>query len=227
MSELLLEFEQVAGSGFGSCSCRLDAGGLIMVDAESSEVGMEWTELAAGLRSPSRGVVRLFGEDLSALREDDRLALLQDVGYAGTQGHLIANLKLWENLILPVSYRMVPDLVAAEALILEAFAVAGLEESWVAARLAKTPDHLSPFESRVAGLVRAAVSRPRLLLAEFLFDGVDESTGSRLTALVRWMRDRQPEMGVVVVRRSEKQGRFSLIPEGGGGIIKLREEVTK
>lgn len=223
MSGFLLEFEQVTGAGFGVLSCSLQAGGLILVDTESAQTGMEWTELAAGLRSPVSGVVRLFGKDIALLGEDDRLSLLQDVGYAGAQGHLVANLKLWENLLLPVSYRGIHDLAATELLILEAFAVAGLGESWAARHLAKTPDHLSSFESRVAGLVRAVVSGPRLLLTEFLFDGVDESLGTRIAALVRWLRNRQPEMGIAVVRRGEKQGGFSLIPEGGGGIIELRE----
>jgi len=223
MNEPLLEFEQVSGKGFRGCNCSLPAGGLIVVDANSAEAGMEWSELAAGLRSPSGGVVRLFGKDLATLAEDDKLSLLQDVGYAGAQGHLIANLKLWENIILPVSYRGTPDLESVEALVLEAFAVAGLEESWAAQRLAKTPDHLSSFESRVAGLVRAVVSGPRLLLTEFLFDGMDEPSGSRLSDLLRWMRERQPEMGMVLVRRSPAQVRFGLIPEGGGGIIELKE----
>jgi ABC-type molybdenum transport system ATPase subunit/photorepair protein PhrA len=48
--------------------------------------------------------------------------------------------------------------------------------------MASLPDRLSPIERRLVGLVRAFVSQPRVLIYDFLLEGVDRDSAARLVA---------------------------------------------
>ena len=59
--------------------------------------------IIAGLDTPTRGTVRLDGQDLFALSEDDRAALrAQKVGFVFQSFQLMGNLTALENVMLPL-----------------------------------------------------------------------------------------------------------------------------
>ncbi|OPH15976.1 ABC transporter, partial [Azospirillum brasilense] len=59
--------------------------------------------IIAGLDTPTRGTVRLAGEDLFALGEDDRAALrARRMGFVFQSFQLLGNLTALENVMLPL-----------------------------------------------------------------------------------------------------------------------------
>ncbi len=59
--------------------------------------------IIAGLDTPSEGTVRLVGQDIFALSEDDRAALrAQKLGFVFQSFQLMANLSALENVMLPL-----------------------------------------------------------------------------------------------------------------------------
>ncbi|WP_295854886.1 ATP-binding cassette domain-containing protein, partial [uncultured Xylophilus sp.] len=59
--------------------------------------------IIAGLDTPTRGTVRLAGEDMFALGEDDRAALrARKIGFVFQSFQLMANLTALENVMLPL-----------------------------------------------------------------------------------------------------------------------------
>ena len=59
--------------------------------------------LIAGLDTPTQGTVRLAGQDIFAISEDDRAALrAQKVGFVFQSFQLMANLTALENVMLPL-----------------------------------------------------------------------------------------------------------------------------
>src|SRR6478736_5598726 len=59
--------------------------------------------IVAGLDTPTRGTVKLDGEDLFALDEDDRAALrARKVGFVFQSFQLLGNLTALENVMLPL-----------------------------------------------------------------------------------------------------------------------------
>ena len=59
--------------------------------------------ILAGLDTPSRGTVRLLGQDLFALSEDDRAAVrAQKMGFVFQSFQLLGNLTALENVMLPL-----------------------------------------------------------------------------------------------------------------------------
>jgi len=120
--------------------------------------------IIAGLDTPTSGTVRLAGQDLFALNEDERAALrARQIGFVFQSFQLMANLTALENVMLPLELANRRD--ARQA------ARDMLEHVGLGQRLSHYPKLLSGGEQQRVALARAFVVQPSVLLA-------DEPTGS-------------------------------------------------
>ena len=133
--------------------------------------------IIAGLDTPTRGTVRLDGQDLFALSEDDRAALrAQKVGFVFQSFQLMGNLTALENVMLPLELAERRDARKAAAEMLERV---GLGQ-----RLGHYPKVLSGGEQQRVALARAFVVQPALLLADEPTGSLDFATGEAVMQLV-------------------------------------------
>jgi putative ABC transport system ATP-binding protein len=133
--------------------------------------------IVAGLDTPTKGTVRLAGEDLFALDEDDRAALrARKVGFVFQSFQLMGNLSALENVMLPLELAGRRDARKAAAAMLERV---GLGE-----RLGHYPKVLSGGEQQRVALARAFVVEPAVLLADEPTGSLDFATGERVMDLM-------------------------------------------
>ncbi len=149
--------------------------------------------LLAGLDVPTRGTVKLFGEDLFARDEDARARVRgEKIGFVFQSFQLLPHLTALENVLLPLELSgRSPDgtdpVAAAKALL----ARVGLAE-----RLSHYPKYLSGGEQQRVALARAFVSRPPLLLADEPTGSLDAHTGE---AVIELMFELNRERGSTLV----------------------------
>ena len=133
--------------------------------------------IIAGLDTPSEGTVRLVGQDIFALNEDDRAALrAQKVGFVFQSFQLMANLSALENVMLPLELSGVRG---ARALATEMLGRVGLGQ-----RLSHYPRVLSGGEQQRVALARAFVVKPAVLLADEPTGSLDFATGENVMQLM-------------------------------------------
>ena len=145
--------------------------------------------IIAGLDTPTRGTVRLDGQDLFALSEDDRAALrVQKVGFVFQSFQLMGNLTALENVMLPLELAERRDARKAAADMLERV---GLGQ-----RLGHYPKVLSGGEQQRVALARAFVVQPALLLADEPTGSLDFATGE---SIMRLMFELNRELGTTLV----------------------------
>ena len=126
---------------------------------------------------PTRGLVNLFGHDVSLLGKDEIADLRKRIGIVLQDFRLLDHMTTYENVALP-------------------FRVMGREESsyrkevidllkWVGLgeRMDALPPILSGGEKQRAAIARAVISRPHLLLADEPTGNVDPTLGRRLLRL--------------------------------------------
>lgn len=88
-------------------------------------------------------------------------------------GGLISNLRVWENVILPVQYHGIQVGGKLEESVISLFEKAGVrDEKNLSALLAKLPDQLSLFEKRLVGFVRAMLMAPEMMVYDSLHEGL-------------------------------------------------------
>ncbi|BCX52555.1 ABC transporter ATP-binding protein [Comamonas testosteroni] len=133
--------------------------------------------ILAGLDTPSRGTVRLLGQDLFALSEDDRAAVrAQKMGFVFQSFQLLGNLTALENVMLPLELAGQRDARARASQMLERV---GLGQ-----RLNHYPRLMSGGEQQRVALARAFVVEPTVLLADEPTGSLDFATGQTIMELM-------------------------------------------
>ena len=133
--------------------------------------------IIAGLDTPTQGTVRLDGQDLFALTEDQRASLrAHKVGFVFQSFQLMGNLTALENVMLPLELAGRPDARAA--------ATDMLQRVGLGSRLAHYPRVLSGGEQQRVALARAFVVNPAVLLADEPTGSLDFATGAHIMALM-------------------------------------------
>ncbi|MBS0402309.1 MAG: ABC transporter ATP-binding protein [Proteobacteria bacterium] len=145
--------------------------------------------IIAGLDTPTRGTVRLAGQDLFAVDEDARAAVrAQQIGFVFQSFQLLGNLTALENVMLPLELAGRRD---ARAQAGEMLARVGLAQ-----RLRHYPKLLSGGEQQRVALARAFVVHPAVLLADEPTGSLDFATGETVMEL---MFELNRELGTTLV----------------------------
>ena len=145
--------------------------------------------MVAGLDTPTRGTVRVDGEDLFAVGEDARAAMrARKIGFVFQSFQLLGNLTALENVMLPLELAGRRDARQAAS---DMLARVGLSE-----RLGHYPKVLSGGEQQRVALARAFVGQPAVLLADEPTGSLDFATGEKVMEL---MFDLNREQGTTLV----------------------------
>jgi putative ABC transport system ATP-binding protein len=176
-------------------SFRVSAGEAVAVVGASGSGKTTLLSLMAGLDSPTRGHVRLAGEEISALDEDARAALRgRLLGFVFQSFQLLPALTALENAALPLELMGRADANAkAEAM---------LARVGLGARLHHYPKHLSGGEQQRVALARAFAVEPKLLLADEPTGNLDAATGAEIIDLMFAM-NREAGTTLVLVTHDE------------------------
>ncbi|MEP6881373.1 MAG: ATP-binding cassette domain-containing protein, partial [Dokdonella sp.] len=114
----------------------------------------------------------------------------EKIGFIFQHYHLIDDLKVWENLDLPLQYRDVPakERAARVADLLDRFQIVGKKDLY--------PSQLSGGQQQLVAVARAVITRPKVLLA-------DEPTGALHSSQARIIMDLLGELhrdGMTIVQ---------------------------
>ena len=127
-------------------------------------------------------------EKLNARQRQD--VQREKIGFIFQHYHLIDDLKVWENLDLPLQYRDVPakERAARVGDLLDRFQIVGKKDLY--------PSQLSGGQQQLVAVARAVITKPRLLLA-------DEPTGALHSSQARVIMDLLHELhrdGMTIVQ---------------------------
>jgi ABC-type transporter Mla maintaining outer membrane lipid asymmetry ATPase subunit MlaF len=147
-------------------SCDIEVGYSVLVITSREEESTTLTRLITGLTCPSRGSILINGQDLAGLGKAELYALRQQIGVVPSHGGLISNLKLWENITLPLTYHC-GGITPEE----EKNALDYLEQLGYSGNIMALPAHLSPYEKKLTALVRVFIGQPRLALYSDCIEG--------------------------------------------------------
>jgi putative ABC transport system ATP-binding protein len=152
--------------------------------------------IMAGLDHPTSGSVKLDGQDLFALDEDQRAGLrARKLGFVFQSFQLLGHLTALENVMLPL------ELLGRQDARLRAKEM--LQRVGLGERLGHTPRTLSGGEQQRVALARAFVVEPAVLLADEPTGSLDHATGERVMALMFEM-NRETGTTLVLVTHDQR-----------------------
>jgi cell division transport system ATP-binding protein len=126
---------------------------------------------------PTRGLITLFGHDVSTLSKDSLATLRRRIGLVFQDFRLLDHMTTYENVALPLRViGRAEDSYRDE--VVELLNWVGLGE-----RMWALPPVLSGGEKQRAAIARAVIARPQLLLADEPTGNVDPTLAQRLLRL--------------------------------------------
>lgn len=126
---------------------------------------------------PTRGLITLFGHDLSTLSSDALSTLRRRIGIVFQDFRLLDHLTTFENIALPLRV-LGREEASYRAEVMELLQWVGLGD-----RMWALPPVLSGGEKQRAAIARAVIGRPQLLLADEPTGNVDPNLARRLLRL--------------------------------------------
>jgi cell division transport system ATP-binding protein len=126
---------------------------------------------------PTRGVIRLFGEDTVVLSRDRLPGFRRRIGVVFQDFRLVPHLSTWDNIALPLRVAGMPE-ADIEQPVREMLAWVGLTE-----RADARPATLSGGEQQRVAIARAVIARPEILVADEPTGNVDPDMAERLLHL--------------------------------------------
>jgi phospholipid/cholesterol/gamma-HCH transport system ATP-binding protein len=178
-------------------------------------------KLANGLIRPDSGTIRVFGEDVTRMRETDLFKLRARIGMVFQESALFDSLSVEDN----VAYRLHEDRVPEEEAhkrVVEALQFVELENT-----IAKFPSELSGGMRRRVSIARAIIAKPDLILYDSPTGGLDPITSTTIIDLVIKQRDVSHTTSLLITHRlqdafllarsrfNQQTGKVEPIPNGG------------
>lgn len=147
---------------------------------------------------PTSGTVKFKGEDITSF-DEKRLAQIrnQSIGFVFQFHHLLPQLSLIENVLVPV----IPQNGKFNGKAINARAMELLESVGLKDRIHQRPGQLSGGECQRAALVRALINQPEMILADEPTGSLDQDSAAQLGELLLDI-NKKHNVALVVVTHS-------------------------
>ncbi|MGD0446811.1 MAG: ATP-binding cassette domain-containing protein [Edaphobacter sp.] len=178
-------------------------------------------KLANGLIRPDSGTIRIFGQDITHMRESDLFKLRARIGMVFQESALFDSLSVEDNVAYRLHEEHVPE-EEAHRRVIEALQFVELEHT-----INKFPPELSGGMRRRVSIARAIIAKPGLILYDSPTGGLDPITSTTIIDLVIKQRDVTHTTSLVITHRlqdafllarnrfNQQTGKIEPIPDGG------------
>ena len=156
---------------------RLSSGGFYFLTGPSGAGKTSLLKLLYLAQRPTRGRIKLFGEELSEAPRDDLPPFRRRIGVVFQDFRLIRHLSAFDNVALPLRIAGARE-EEVEGPVREMLAWVGLAD-----RASARPPTLSGGEQQRVAIARAVINRPELLVADEPTGNVDADMANRLMGL--------------------------------------------
>jgi phospholipid/cholesterol/gamma-HCH transport system ATP-binding protein len=176
-------------------------------------------KLANGLLAPDSGKIRIFGQEITTMREQDMYKLRAHIGMVFQESALFDSLNVEDN----VAYRLHEEHIADDEVhrrVVEALKFVELEQA-----INKYPSELSGGMRRRVSIARAIISGPDLILYDSPTGGLDPITSTTIMELIMKQRDVEHTTSLLVTHRL--QDAFILAThhfDAGKGMVDLPKD---
>ncbi len=150
--------------------------------------------LLLGLEKPQQGRISLLGKDIGTLERQEIDMLRQDIGVVFENSALISNLKVIENVMLPIQYHtdLAADAIMERALSL-LYSVGYRGDMW------ELPGPLPSYTKKSIAIARAMALDPVIMIYDRLMEGLDVYQGLEILRFVDgFHKDRKDRLSVMI-----------------------------
>jgi cell division transport system ATP-binding protein len=188
---------------------RLAEGGFYFLTGPSGAGKTSLLKLLYLAQRPTRGRIRLFGQELSEAPREDLPSFRRRIGVVFQDFRLVRHLSAFDNVALPLRVAGASD-EEVDGPVREMLAWVGLAD-----RASARPATLSGGEQQRVAIARAVINRPQLLVADEPTGNVDAEMANRLLHLLTALN----RLGTTIVVATHDIGLIRATP--GAELIRI------
>lgn len=154
-------------------------GEFVCISGRSGSGKSTLLSLLAGLESPTGGEVRLLGQHLEEMNEQERGRFRRaHIGFIFQAYNLLPQFNAWENVAVPLEIRGIP-LQERKEKSMEALEMVGLTD-----HAEHRPTEMSGGQQQRISIARAIITRPDIVFADEPTGNLDTRTGTEIMSLL-------------------------------------------
>lgn len=197
----MIKLECISLKGFLECASFLvKEGDICSLITETDFEKNIFIKVITGLARPDSGQVFIFDKDISLISYTELNNVRKRIGVVLSDGGLVSNLKVWENIMLPLNYHKSLGENSEEEM-MRLLSKVGYDDD-----TNMLPGPLPDYKKRLAGLVRVMLMEPDLMVYDSIFDGLSPDVKNRILETVNSFHQ-------------EKKGRASLFIASSEGSV--------
>jgi len=160
-------------------SFRIDEGEFVSIMAPSGMGKSTLLNILGCLDKPTSGAYTLDGVSVGGM-DDDELSRTRNkkIGFVFQSFHLLANMKAWENVILPLIYSDTESNMREKA-------ITALNEVGLGDRVEHLPRELSGGQQQRVAIARALINDPRIIFADEPTGNLDSASGTEVIKIFK------------------------------------------
>ncbi len=172
--------------------CEIGAGEYVSIMGPSGSGKSTLLNLIGLLDTPTSGVYRFLGEEVSQLSESEQAGIRREkIGFVFQFFHLISRLTAYRNVELPLTLAGTPSSERRDRVL------AALNSLGLSDRIDHRPDQLSGGQRQRVAIARAVVVEPAILLADEPTGNLDQASGDEVVQILEELNGRG--LAVIVV----------------------------
>lgn len=180
----MIKLADLSTKSLSCISLHVPVGALATARFTSTSAKDEFMQVLLGHGLPRGGTVELLSKDIHSLPRAERIGLFTDIAVVWNHGGLISNLKLWENLCLPVCYHHNVQPSTLEEQAVEIFHKLGKPRKWLEERAARLPSSVPEHHAALFGLARAMLMAPGLVIYDTILEDLEPRTAALAADLI-------------------------------------------
>lgn len=203
-NEVVVDIDHISKS-FGTkevltdINLQLKRGENVVVLGKSGQGKSVTIQCIVGLLTPDNGTVKVFGDDVAQMNDEQLKELRTKVGFLFQSGALYDSMTVRDNLEFPLTRILkITDQAELDRRVEEALDGVGLSDA-----IDKLPSDLSGGMRKRAGLARTMIVRPEIMLYDEPTTGLDPITSREISELILDMQKKYKTSAIIITHDME------------------------
>lgn len=166
----------------------------VVVVGKSGQGKSVTIQCIAGMLTPDEGSIKVLGQEINELDEDELKAIRIRMGFLFQHAALYDSMTVRENLAFPLRAALkIKDRAEIEKRSIEALEAVGLADA-----IDKMPADLSGGQRKRMGLARTLIVNPEIILYDEPTTGLDTITSKEISQLIMDIRKRYGASSIII-----------------------------